>query len=100
MPDMRVNNNKNSSCRSWDACLPKMPEVTFEGKITDMTIFFYGPNTYELRKHLKDMTSAYIAKAGSDFGLERVNGESVRAQELTAILGASPFLANSRLVIV
>ncbi|HEX3082067.1 MAG TPA: DNA polymerase III subunit delta [Candidatus Saccharimonadia bacterium] len=65
-----------------------------------MTIFFYGPNTYELRRQLQEMTRAYLSKAGSDFGLERLDGAAVKAGELTAALMASPFLANSRLVIV
>lgn len=46
------------------------------------------------------MVEAYVKKAGSDFGLERVDGTSVKPHELAGILQASPFLANSRLVIV
>ena len=65
-----------------------------------MTIFFYGPNTYELRRQVQQMVETYVKKAGSDFGLERVDGANVRAQELVGALQASPFLANSRLVIV
>src|SRR5476651_322235 len=65
-----------------------------------MTIFFYGANTYALRKQMQDMIDAYVKKAGSDFGLERVNGETAKPHELVASLTASPFLANSRLVIV
>ncbi len=65
-----------------------------------MTIFFYGPNTFELRRQLQEMMTTYVKKAGSDFGLERVDGGSVRSHELRAALQAVPFLANSRLVIV
>lgn len=65
-----------------------------------MTIFFYGPNTYELRRQLNQMVEAYVKKAGSDFGLERVDGAAVKAHELGNVLQASPFLANSRLVII
>jgi DNA polymerase-3 subunit delta len=65
-----------------------------------MTIFFYGPNSYGLRGQLHEMIATYLKKSGSDFGLERINGESIRPHELVAILTASPFLANSRLVIV
>lgn len=65
-----------------------------------MTIFFYGPNTYALRQQLAQMVAAYRAKAGSDFGLERVDGAAVKAQELAGALQATPFLATSRLVIV
>jgi len=65
-----------------------------------MTIFFYGPNTYELRRQLQEMMATYVKKAGSDFGLERIDGTAVKAHELTATFQAAPFLANSRLVIV
>ncbi len=65
-----------------------------------MTIFFYGPNTYELKHQVQQMVDAYVKKAGSDFGLERVDGSTVKPHELSSILQASPFLANSRLVIV
>jgi DNA polymerase-3 subunit delta len=65
-----------------------------------MTLFFYGPNTYALRQQLTQMMDAYRAKAGSDFGLERIEGAGLKAQELMGALQASPFLATSRLVIV
>jgi DNA polymerase III subunit delta len=65
-----------------------------------MMLFFYGPNTYALRQQLAQMVAAYRAKAGSDFGLERIDGAVVKAAELNAALQATPFLATSRLVIV
>jgi DNA polymerase-3 subunit delta len=65
-----------------------------------MTIFFYGPNTYALRRQLSQMMETYLTKTGSDFGLVRVDGAAVKAQELSAALMATPFLASSRLVIV
>jgi DNA polymerase-3 subunit delta len=65
-----------------------------------MTLFFYGSNTYALRKQLAQMVEAYRAKAGSDYGLERVDGATVKPRDLNATLQASPFLATSRLVIV
>jgi DNA polymerase III delta subunit len=65
-----------------------------------MIFFFYGPNTYMLRKKLRQMTTTYIEKSGSDFGLERIDGATVTAEKLRANLQASPFLANSRLVII
>jgi DNA polymerase-3 subunit delta len=46
------------------------------------------------------MMDAYRAKAGSDYGLERVDGATVKPRDLSATLQASPFLATSRLVIV
>ena len=65
-----------------------------------MTFFFYGPNTYALRRQLTQMMEAYKAKTGSDIGLERVNGAKVKPRELVATLQAAPFMATSRLVIV
>ncbi|HUD11935.1 MAG TPA: hypothetical protein VMS08_05980, partial [Candidatus Saccharimonadia bacterium] len=46
------------------------------------------------------MVEAYLSKAKSDFGLERVDGATVREQDLAAVLQATPFLASSRLVII
>jgi DNA polymerase-3 subunit delta len=65
-----------------------------------MTIFFYGPNIYSLRQQLGHMVQTYKGKAGSDFGLDRIDGAVVTANQLMASLQASPFLATSRLVIV
>lgn len=65
-----------------------------------MTLFFYGPNTFALRQQLRQMVEAYVAKAGSDFGLERIDGASIKPRELLANLQAAPFLASSRLVII
>jgi DNA polymerase-3 subunit delta len=65
-----------------------------------MTLFFYGPNRYALSQQLKQMVDAYVKKAGSDMGLERIDGATVQLKQLTASLQAVPFLASSRLVIV
>jgi DNA polymerase-3 subunit delta len=65
-----------------------------------MTLFFYGPNTYEMKHQIQQMIDAYLQKAGSDFGLERLDGATAKINELTGALQASPFLANSRLVII
>jgi DNA polymerase-3 subunit delta len=65
-----------------------------------MTLFFYGQNRYALRKQLGQMVEAYLAKVGSEFDLDRIDGDAVKAHELVAALQASPFLATSRLVII
>jgi DNA polymerase-3 subunit delta len=65
-----------------------------------MTIFFYGQNSYALKQQLAQMSDAYLQRAGSDFGLVRLDGTNARLQELAAALRASPFLATSRLVVV
>lgn len=65
-----------------------------------MTLFFYGPNSYARRQQLSQMMTAYVAKAGSDFGLERIDGAAVKARDLIGLLQAMPFMANSRLVVI
>lgn len=65
-----------------------------------MILFFYGSNTYASRAELRRMSDAYLAKAGSDFGLERIDGATANPKTLPTQLMAVPFLANSRLVIV
>jgi DNA polymerase-3 subunit delta len=65
-----------------------------------MIFFFYGPNTYASRQEVRRLRDAYVKKAGSDFGLERIDGTTVDAKAVPAQLMAAPFLANSRLVII
>ncbi len=65
-----------------------------------MTIFLYGPNSYAMRQQVSQMVQAYTKKAGSDFGLERIDGAGIRPSDLKVSLQATPFMATSRLVIV
>ena len=65
-----------------------------------MTLFFYGPNRYALIQQVKQMVRTYTTKAGSDLGLERIDGATISIRDLVTSLQAVPFLANSRLVIV
>lgn len=65
-----------------------------------MTFFFYGPNSYALREQVRQMVAAYMAKTGSDMGLERIDGAATKPDSLLAALQAAPFLTTSRLVII
>jgi DNA polymerase-3 subunit delta len=65
-----------------------------------MTLFFYGPNSYALSRQVRQMVAAYVAKSGSDWGVERIEAAGATQQRLAAALQAAPFLASSRLVIV
>ncbi len=65
-----------------------------------MVFFFYGPNSYAARQQIAKLVAEYRKKAGNDFGLERIDGAKVKPDELSGILQATPFLANSRLVII
>jgi DNA polymerase III subunit delta len=65
-----------------------------------MIFFFYGTNRYAVKKQLSQMQAAYVAKNGSDLGVERIEGSSLDPKRLSDLLLAVPFLANSRLVIL
>ncbi len=65
-----------------------------------MTLFFYGPNTYLMRRQIDQMVAAFIKKTGSDLGLERVDGLVAKPDGVRAALQATPFLSTSRLVII
>ncbi len=65
-----------------------------------MTIFLYGSGQYELRRNIAQMMAAYAQKNGSDMGIERIEGATVKYDQLAAALAAVPFLASSRLVII
>lgn len=65
-----------------------------------MIFFFYGSNTYAARSKIRQIIEQYRQKSGSDFGLERLDGATVSANDMASALTAMPFLANSRLVII
>ena len=65
-----------------------------------MIYFFYGPNSFTATNEINRIIEGYIAKAGSDFGLDRIDGSNKNINDIRTVLQASPFLANSRLVIV
>src|SRR5476651_522291 len=65
-----------------------------------MTLFFYGPNTYLMRRQIDQMVAGFIKKTGSDLGLERIDGSTAKPAQVRAALQATPFLSTSRLVIV
>lgn len=65
-----------------------------------MIFFFYGTNSFMLRQKLREMTTTYLDKTGSDMGLERLDGATISLERLRSALQAAPFLATSRLVII
>lgn len=65
-----------------------------------MIFLFYGANTFAMRRKLAQMVETYIQKAGSDFGLERVDGASISAEGLSGLLSAMPMFSTSRLVLI
>lgn len=65
-----------------------------------MVFFFYGPNSYAARRRLQELVTTYVAKSGTDFGLERIDGVTSSPSLIKVSLQAVPFLANSRLVII
>jgi DNA polymerase-3 subunit delta len=65
-----------------------------------MILFFYGANSFAARAKLGQLKEQYIAKNGNDFGLDQLDGERIKLQELIQQFQAVPFLATSRLIIV
>jgi DNA polymerase-3 subunit delta len=65
-----------------------------------MIFFFYGPNSYARRQQVGQMIVQYTKKTGSDIGLERIDGSTVKLDTLRADIMAVPFLTTSRFVIV
>ncbi len=65
-----------------------------------MILFFYGANSFAARAKLGQLKAQYIAKNGNDFGLDQLDGERIKLQELIQQLQAVPFLATSRLIII
>lgn len=65
-----------------------------------MILFFYGANSFAARTKLRQLKDQYIAKAGNDFGLDQLDGERIKTQDLVQQLQAVPFLATSRLIII
>lgn len=65
-----------------------------------MILFFYGANSFAARAKLGQLKEQYIAKNGNDFGLDQLDGERIKLQDLVQQLQAVPFLATSRLIII
>lgn len=65
-----------------------------------MILFFYGANSYAARAKLGQLKAQYVAKNGNDFGLDQLDGERLKLQDLVQQLQAVPFLATSRLIII
>lgn len=65
-----------------------------------MILFFYGANSFAARAKLGQIKDQYIAKNGNDFGLDQLDGERIKLQDLIQQFQAMPFLATSRLIIV
>lgn len=65
-----------------------------------MILFFYGANSFAARAKLNQLKTQYIAKNGNDFGLDQLDGERIKLQDLIQLLQAVPFLASSRLIII
>ena len=65
-----------------------------------MILFFYGANSFAARAKLNQLKEQYITKAGNDFGLDQLDGERIKTQDLVQQLQAVPFLATSRLIII
>jgi DNA polymerase III delta subunit len=64
-----------------------------------MIISIVGPNTFLLQQELKKLVKDFVDKHG-DLALERLDGEEVSFEKLTAVLQSLPFLSAKKLVII
>ena len=65
-----------------------------------MNIFFYGPNTYLIKREIDRLVAKYKEKAGGDLNLIRIDGEQMTVEEYSRQVRAVPLLATSRLIII
>ncbi|MBI4101158.1 DNA polymerase III subunit delta [Candidatus Microgenomates bacterium] len=67
-----------------------------------MVLFFYGPNSFAARVKIRETIERFKKKAGSDFGLERFDGDdpTLTADKLITAMTSVPFLAEHRLIII
>lgn len=64
------------------------------------TYLLYGLDTYRSRQKLNAIKAKYIDASLGDTNLAQLDGATAKADELVRQIGASPFLAPKRLVII
>lgn len=64
-----------------------------------MVITLTGANDYTLKAALQQLVAAYVDNY-TDMGLERYDGDSLDANQLTSALQALPFLVDKRMVVL
>ena len=65
-----------------------------------MLYFYYGEDTYNLRKKIKEISDAFVKIEASDFNVSVLSGSKISVQEFEKNVFTAPFLGNKRLIIV
>lgn len=63
-----------------------------------MFLFFYGENSFLLKRKLKEMEKKYQETAGGDFNLQKFEGSNFNFENFAASAQAVPLLSSSRLI--
>lgn len=64
-----------------------------------MIFYFYGPNSYLIKKAISDIRQKYISKSGNDHNIVTFDMSQARLGELIDAITASPLIVQKRLVI-
>lgn len=64
-----------------------------------MVFYFYGPNSYAIKRQVDTIRNKYLAKTGDDADLLQVDLAEVGLGDLLANLAAVPMFVSSRLII-
>jgi len=65
-----------------------------------MLYFYYGEDTYSLRKKIREITDAFVKNEGSDFNVSNLAGAKLTVSEFVKNVFTAPFFGNKRLVII
>lgn len=63
-----------------------------------MFLFFYGNNSFLIRKKIHELEKRYHASSGGDFNLSKIEGENLNFENFAANVQAVPLLSTSRLI--
>lgn len=69
-------------------------------KTRAMLYFYYGEDTYSLKKKIKDIVDAFVKIEGSDFNVSTLFGNKISVQEFEKNVFTAPFLGSKRLIIL
>lgn len=65
-----------------------------------MLYFYYGEDTYSLKKKIKEIVDAFVKIEGSDFNVSTLLGNKISVQEFEKNVFTAPFLGSKRLIVL
>ena len=65
-----------------------------------MLYFYYGEDTYSLKKKINEIIDSFVKIEGSDFNISTLIGSKVSVQEFEKNVFTAPFLGSKRLIII